>query len=410
MQVSKKANKTRFKISSLINSVVILSILATVFVQFFIESGSYSVLRMALYMLFLFAFLLIVVFRKTERSNSFIKVYLVAIYLATIVSFLIGLYTNQMKLATLIAFVLPVLLIQMGYSSGFSKNQMNGLILKYMILVSLLGLFVIFKYGSGFQITSQYFFSSKNQVGPFIASTVMMSLISILERTSLNLKKKVLIPIFAINFSTLLVLRNRSGLVAFGVCLLVYFVSNLKFKRKFKKEVLLTPILMLVGIPILIKSKVLLLISNLLNQSFLKNYNVSDLNSLSAGRFDIYINVMEYIKTSPFFGEIAVESAISETPHNFLLNLWLNYGVFGMLPITIFYIYTWIFILRRIIIKKEVDVSLYLILFMLVISLFEYTYPFSPLTTVSLSWFLLGSYLNEEQLNHNDKFLKIILP
>ncbi|MFJ5768878.1 O-antigen ligase family protein [Psychrobacillus sp. NPDC093180] len=373
-----------------------LSILTTVVLQFFIESGIYPLLRISLYLIFILTLLSIISANPSFTRNSFLNFYTIVIYLSVIFFLLISFFKSELILGALIEFAMPFVILYMGFKSNANRNQMSKLILRYMISVTVLGVFVVFFYGSGFQISGQYYFSSKNQVGPFIASVAMVSLISFFGRsykTNLIINKNVLIIIFIINIASLLALRNRSGIVALGVCLLVFLLSKIKMKKRFNKGILLMPITIIVLSTIVINTNIFDPVVDTLYRSFFLNYDTSDLNSLSAGRADVYMNVLQFLKTSPFFGELYLSSNIFETPHNYLLNSWLNYGLLGVLPITIFYIYLWVFVIFKIVIKKKHDLSLYLILFMVVISIFEYTYPFGPLTTVSISWLLLGYYL-----------------
>lgn len=265
-----------------------------------------------------------------------------------------------------------------------------------MILVTLLGLFVIFIFGNGFTITDQYYFSSKNQVGPFIASVTLISSLLLLNGNRIGdflVRKKWLLIIFFVNFSTLLALRNRSGLVAIGVCLLVFMISKNVIRTKYNKKSLLMFPFMVVVMFLIIVTGIGKPVYDVVYSSLFQNYDVTDLNSLSANRFDVYVDVWNFLKISPYLGEVSAFSGITEIPHNYLLNIGLNYGVFGMLPLIIFYIYVWGYVLGSLLIKRRFDLSLYLLLFMLIISLFEYTYPYGPMTTVSLTWILLGNNL-----------------
>jgi O-antigen ligase len=388
------------KKNNLILILLNFSFLSTVLVQFFLKTEYYSLIRITLYLLFLVTFFLVITYSKINLiKNWFLNFYLITIYLSSILLLIISIYKSELMIGELIIFSLPIFILYIGYTCKIGGDQLSKLVLRYMLLVTVFGLFVIFNYGKGFTITDQYFFSSKNQAGPFIASVIMMSLLLLLERKenyNLFLRRKFLLIVILINIGSLLALRNRSGIIALGFCFLVFLISKISLKKKIKKELLLIPIIILIILPLIFKLNLLNYIFNAISQSMFNNYHVTDLYSVSAGRLDVYIKALEYLKISPLFGELWISSGMSETPHNFLLYLWVQYGVLGMLPITVFYIFLWIYVLVKIIIFKEFDVGLYLILFMLVISIFEYTYPFSPLTTVSLSWFFLGYYLRNK--------------
>lgn len=376
--------------------IINLCILSTVALQFFLRSGLYSPLRMMLYGIAAVT-LLTVIMNKTKREkNSFMSYYVVTIYVAAIAFFIISLYKSQIVTSQLIEFSLPFLMIWLGYKSNLNDIQFKNLLLRYTFLVTLLGIFVIFKYGSGYHIEGGYWYAEKNQVGPFIASVSIILFILLFNKSKENLhvNRLLLIALFIINVANALVIRNRSGLVALGFCIVLFLLSKIKIKKKFSRNSLLAPLIVL-ALGLIVASGVLDPIYDAIYKSLFLDFDPYDLNSLSANRTDVYASTLEFIGRYPYFGELQVPSYIDATPHNFLLNLWLKYGVVGMLPITVFYIFLWCYVVFKIVVKKQADISLFLVAFMLVISLFEYSYPFGPLTTVSLSWLFLGySYKN----------------
>jgi O-antigen ligase len=372
------------------------SFLSTVFIQFFLETSLYLILRPIIYVVFALTLLLVINSKSNLNSNSFLSLYSVFIYFTILFALLISFFKSEFPTSTILAFLLPYFIIYLGFKINISEKQLSKMILHYMNLVTLLGLFILFHYGNGFHITEQYFFSSKNQVGPLIGSVALLALITLLNKNNnkISINKVWLFVLFVVNFSSIIVIRNRSGLVALGVCLVVFLLSKIKIKKRFNKTILLTPIMLLV-LGISVSSNILSPIYDVIYRTLFMNYNVSDLNSLSANRTDTYGSVLQFLKVSPFFGEQLVNSDIFETPHNYLLNLWLRFGIFGMLPITIFYIALWVFVLFQTVVVKKFDISFYLILFALVISFFEYSFPFGPLTTVTVTWFLFGHYLKK---------------
>lgn len=389
-----KYGKT-IKKDNLVLWVLTLSILSTVGIQFFLESSLYSLLRMALYILFGMALLSVNISYSRDKRSPYLNYYFVILYLSLMFCLIISPFKGEIVLDPFLQIAFPLVVLIIGFKNNLSKKQINNLVLKYMILVTILGLFVIFFYGSGFQITTHYFFASKNQVGPFIGSVAVMSVILLLSKSNgIKVNTFFLIALFIINLTSLLVIRNRSGLVALGICLIVFFISRIKIKKRFKKSVFLLVPLYLLTFTIILQTNLLSPIFNLIEQSFFLNYNPSSLNSASSGRTDVYLNVLKFLDTSPFFGELQDSSNIIDIPHNFLLYLWLRFGILGMLPVTVFYISLWVYVFVKTVFYKTTDISLYLLLFMLVISMFEYSYPFSPLTTVSFTWFLLGYYLS----------------
>ena len=375
------------------------SVLSTVAIQFFITSSLYSTLRPVLYLLVLATLLLVFTKKSNTEKNSIIFFYTVTIYLSLISALLICFYKSEVVVpGSLIEFTLPFLILYIGFKVNLTKDQMSKLILRYMILVTFLGLYIVFYFGDGFHVTQQYFFNQKNTIGPFLGSVVIISLISLLAKNRMVLvSNKILIILFLVNISSLFALRNRAGIVAVGICLIIYALSKTVFKTKFKiTTILLVPFVFLILAALFITGALNPVI-DIVNSSLFLNFDLKDLNNLSANRTDTYLSVLEFLKVSPLFGEVLVESNISTTPHNYLLNLWLHYGVVGMLPISIFYFSLWVLVLFKLLIRKRTDLGFYLLLFALVVSIFEPDFPFSPLTTVTLTWFLFGYSIKKRE-------------
>ena len=123
------------------------------------------------------------------------------------------------------------------------------------------------------------------------------------------------------------------------------------------------------------------------------------ITDLSAGRTDVYKFALEFAIQHPILGELEGFRFIYGNPHNYILNKWVNYGILGSLPLVLFYLYLWFFAFKEI--KSHVKntnftLPLWVLLFSLVVSLFEYTYPYGPGTSQLMVWFLLGQYFRNK--------------
>lgn len=395
--MGKKSKKSYVKTNSLLLLMVQLTVILPVIQQFFLKTNLYSFFRFGLYITAAITFFVVLLKRKSIGKSSFLSFYCLMIYISGIFLLQVSLYTGNLEVGRLLEFSMPFMILLIGYKSKLSKSDLNKTIQLYMWLVTILGLYIIFFYGNGFEITEQYFFGNKNQVGPFIASVSLLSFMSLAEyeNNAGLFKKATLAILFILNTSVLLTLRNRSGLVALALCLTVYFISKIKYK-KIKVKWLLYSFFLFVSVSVLMRLGAFDKINSMIYQSFFLNYDTTNIDSLSAGRTAVFGDVLGFLITFPFFGEITTNSNINGIPHNYLLNLWLNYGVIGSLPMTIFYFYLWFKVSWQTIFKKNKDVSIYIFLLMLTISLFEFTFPFGPLTTVSFAWFLMGHNLSKE--------------
>jgi hypothetical protein len=261
-----------------------------------------------------------------------------------------------------------------------------------------MGLVNIFYYGSGFVISERYLDIAKNQIGPIISIAVIL-IIPIISLNKDNFKKKLIdIIILVLLFSTLLVIRNRSGLLGVIIILILMLVFDL-FNEISKKKLVLYNIILILLIILIITGQINFIIQPIWT-SFTSNYNIYNLENLSAGRIEVYIKSIQFIKRNPIFGEILMNSFIEGTPHNYLLNKAVSYGLIFSFPLILFYFYLWKFTLIKIWNKRKNDIlkklPFYLMLLSLIISILEYTYPYGPGVSQIMVWFILGQYLKKD--------------
>lgn len=169
-------------------------------------------------------------------------------------------------------------------------------------------------------------------------------------------------------------------------------IKSNKMEITYKKFLILN----IIGIFLLIiyASGILKELTNFLWNSLTLNYNINDLNSLSAGRTDGYLEALKISIKNPLFGQLSNNISLEHQVHNYILNKWIKYGIFGSLPIIAFYIYLWKISLKGVFLNNKSNVVFYILLFSLIVSILEYTYPFGPGVSQIMLWFLLGQYLN----------------
>ena len=125
--------------------------------------------------------------------------------------------------------------------------------------------------------------------------------------------------------------------------------------------------------------------------------DIYDINSLTSGRFEVYKESFRFLAIHPFFGESMSCNRWFAIPHNYLIDKWVKFGIIGSLPLTIFYAYLWVFFFRRLKTPSSYsfsELSLWLLLLSLIISIFEYSSPYGPGVTHIMVWFMLGQYIS----------------
>lgn len=196
--------------------------------------------------------------------------------------------------------------------------------------------------------------------------------------------------------ASMLALRNRAGLLA-----MIIISCTLVFRKFLSRLTLKVAIWINFFIVILTITLSLGLIDNLIGMvwdAFTLNYNVFDLNSLSAGRWRVYEESIAFIIDNPLFGEITSSTRLNGTAHNYVLNKLVKLGFVGSFPLLVFYLYLWFFVFKGLssrtdVVSRGSKLGLLVLLFSLITSLFEYSHPFGPGVTQIMVWFLLGQYL-----------------
>jgi hypothetical protein len=378
-------------------------ILLTVLQQFFLESSNiYHYIRMVLYVCFGFLAMLSFVSILRFQIHGFVRTYIIAVVSTLTLLTPLLLFKQDGFNAVFFEQAIPLGVLLCSYTTEYSQEQHEKLLARYTALSAFLGLFVVFFYGQGFKVTPIYFFRSKNQIGPFLG----LSFITLVYRLILGepvrftrirfldclVGSALTITIIA----SMLALRNRAGLLA-----MIIISCTLVFRKFLSRLTLKAAIWISFFIVILTITLSLGLIDNLIGMvwdAFTLNYNVFDLNSLSAGRWRVYEESIAFIIDNPLFGEITSSTRLNGTAHNYVLNKLVKLGFVGSFPLLVFYLYLWFFVFKGLssrtdVVSRGSKLGLLVLLLSLITSLFEYSSPFGPGVTQIMVWFLLGQYL-----------------
>ena len=368
-----------------------------------IRDTYYDQLRLGLYILFGISILYSLVNLKVLFEFKFFKVFSIIILYSFILSMIIYLIGGD--LLPLALFIVPFGILIIALSNQYHQKDLLILLWIFSISNVTMGLINIFYYGEGFNITGSYLVPEKNQIGPMIGYSIIIFLYFINGYKKLWLK---LISIGLVLFSLLILLaiRNRSAIV--GVSLMIAFIilyfiylGIKKLLQNNKKEVLITFGMILFVTFVGLQLEVIQALIERVWLSITYNRVITDLNSLSSGRYQLILDSFIWIKEYPFFGFIGIETLpISEYTHVYVLHSVMQYGILGSLPFIIFYLIIILTAFRILlsIQRNTINILVFMILFVsFVISLLEYSYPYGPGVSQFILWFLLGQYMFRNQ-------------
>jgi len=323
--------------------------------------------------------------------------------LLTIVSFIIG--KNYNSFMTLL---IPFGIMLCSIVTHFSELELKKLMIFYSVLVVLLGLASIFYYGNGFNIAKVYAIPMKNQLGPIIGNALIILSYLIFE----NSKKAeemiirfIYLFMLILGFLTLIVIRNRSGIVGCAVVIFIMFLMNYKFKLTLCNLIILEIISIM--FLVLQVNGFFDVLWEMIWDSMTLNFDVADLQSLSSGRTDVYVYSIKYISENSLGGNLLNFYGFSHgNVHNYILFTLVRYGLVLSLPLVLFYLYLIksVFCNLSSKINNVSGVSIWLLSLSIIVSLFEYSYPYGPGVTQIIVWTMIGQFFrsHDEQKTVGD--------
>ena len=383
-----KAQRTFKEHFLLIKSLICILIIISIVQQFSFFQSYYSTIRNAIYIIGLLTIILSVSNFSKIKIDTFTRFFLAFFLSFQLLSLMGVLYGNSFNnIGTLYIPISISFFIYMISSIIYSKSNSKTYIILMVIYVVLMLMltFDIFKtYFNGIFISAQYLYDQKNSKGPMIDFSILFTIFLIL-----NLKNKILKFFLSssiiFEFIVLNLMRSRADLLALYIVLIIFVLKSIRKRLLLDLIIIITSILLfIIFLPNLVNS-----ISSTLIEVFIKNYNVNNLNSLSAGRLYYYNKALKIFETNPIMGTLGLQNYYVD---NAFLTLIANYGLIGMILYVPFIGFLFYKIFANLLKASIKELRFYISLAWLVtliISLFEELPPFGPGTTYLIVWILL---------------------
>ncbi len=375
-----------FKIQ-LIKILIYSIIIVTVIQQFTFLNSYYSIIRI---MLYLMTFLAIVI-SSTEflkiKVTTFVRIFTIFFLFFQFLSLIGILYGNSFdKIGTLYLPILVSFFIYMISFVAYNKINFYGILVTYVVAIFPLAIDV-FKYyfNNTLFISSQYLVSRKG-IGVVLGFAILISIYLILNVR--NKMAKMLFLFFIIFYFLILnLIRERGMLLALYISIIIFVVKSVKINKvSFLIFLLLFTALLffLILFPTALYSIVFLVI-----QPFVKGFNISDLNNLSAGRIQLFSEALKVFETHPIIGTLGLQNYFVD--NTFLISI-ANYGLVGASLYIIFSCFLVYIAIVNLIRSSISNIKLYVSLILidsLIISLTSGIAPFGPGTVYIMLWVLL---------------------
>ncbi len=322
----------------------------------------------------------------TIKANQFTRWFCILLGVFSLLSFsLYAFFNANIDFSTHRDLLLTIITLIIGYNLSLSKGQLARYIYTYIIAASISALSILMRFG--IHISSFYFEGVyKNQIGVFLGIFSIISISLLFSQDIKNRRKRnVLLLCSIILLLTIAILRARTSLL-FVFAVIVYSIAiNKSMKTKNKLFIFVCIAVILIAF------------SGEIYRIFVANKDVSDLNNISSGRIGRILDGLTFLKNHPLSGGLWHEKYNGGIIHVYILKRIVDYGLLLSIPIIILYVYTWCVTLKNILVNKRNFINALaplILLFILLVSLNEYSYPFSPLSSIFIVYLLFGNYLS----------------
>lgn len=382
-----------------------LTIFLTIIQQFpVIRETAYGGIRTVLYALFIFFSLVGLVKLYRVRVPRFCLMFMTLAAAWLMECGLLYILGLRVKTVDLIELFIPLGLMIVGYTSQFTEKERDFLLAGYSVLAVIMGISLIAYYGRGFSITAQYIakIAAKNQTGPIVIVAGIITLQRLVGPRASGKRdwpaRLGMALMFFLAIAVSLIMRNRAGLAAFIIVSLVMIFSTMG--RRMGNAKMAGLFLSLLLLVCLVQAGVTSRMIKPFYDSFTMNFDVANTDALSSGRIVVYSDALSIVGHSPLLGLMQNGRTMPGLAHNYILNKLAHYGFLGSLPFLILYFVLVVFTTKefRAGLKRggAVDLSVYLLMIALVISLVEYSYPYSPGVSLIVVWLMLGQHLQKK--------------
>lgn len=334
---------------------------------------------------------------RSWLKNRFIVAYIICLSLAGIIGVMLAQMDVTERYQTAANELLIAFLgLTIGYSSKLSKKQLLSLVIIYSSSVAIVTYQQLMQHAGGFIIKDLYFSYGKNTMGVMCAVSCVSLIISSLyvDNKYMRLFMRALYL-----FILLLCISIRARASFLVIFLLTFFCiyKQMKHRRITMGSVSWVVFggLFIMGL-LFVFPQIYYSVIDYIVDSFTRNHE----GDITAGRERGWRIGVSVISNNPLFGNMVVKRQYDFLSiHNYFIRILSEFGIIGSLPFMILYLRLMFLTIRKSV-KLPINienVGFFTTIVLLIISLEEPTFPFSPGTGVIMSFILLGNTLRINQ-------------
>lgn len=231
-----------------------------------------------------------------------------------------------------------------------------------------------------------YAYSSKNSLAPIILNTIIICFFGYTSK----LKTNMVVWYAALIFLVFILFRLKSRTALIGFFFVIGYIILKSKNQSLKKGTIFFLILSILYL-LVDQESLIILRDNILYAG----RNADDLDDLSSGRLESFIEAVNIIETYPVFGhgEFYIDC--------FPIAILCQYGLIGLFIVSVFLIWLAFFVTRKIGTNSKVDLINFLLFWCIIINaLFEAQAPFGPGTKCFAVWMFVGFSFSHYHKSH----------
>lgn len=336
--------------------------------------------------------LFVVSFRISALQNKFIRRYLYLLGLAVVAAISIdGLFCVNAYLPEVMDVAISMACIYIGYNLKLNNKDLRYIYLLYGIALLLTALTLIINNIGGFVITDNYKIDSKNGIGAMLA-VLSVSMFAYLGCSDCSkLWKLISVGVIVFSLVAILTMRARASTMTVAISAFLYVIQllrngNITFKQLFRWFVVV--VFLIVVILFVVEADFSVISEYVYNSLF---QNVED--DVTTGRMERNVVAWDFFLSHPLFGRLDTPQDMLWV-HNYLLRIVTDYGVIGGLSLMLLYLFLLIHVINvhwKYKTSSSLDyIGYWAVLPILLLSVVEPLFPYSPGTAVLFAYLLLG--------------------
>lgn len=332
-------------------------------------------------------------------SSAFARKYILFLIAVGLVGIILSLFhVTGSYLHHARALLLPLMFFLTGYSMCLSRKQMRYVCIVFLLSAIYIGVGQVLTNIGSFVIANQYLVSAKNCISGLFSVGIVISFVYFLSDEETVIWKVFFMACMLMLLFILVTVRGRAGMLAsFCTCAWLYIAREKKRgASNLGTKIFIALAVVVVGL--LAFGHFFSYLSTYVYDSIFTPNTTGDITS---GRTTRNLMALKVIFHSPLFGELA-DTGYENIGwvHNYLLLSLSEYGLLcgGVLAALYFFLIKTVWRgCRSYNGHDEMQIGYWIMMILLLISLFEPTYPYGPGTVSFFPFYVLGFTMQNEQ-------------